>query len=153
MEIRIAGDGDVPTIAELNTRLYREDAGSRDPFTDIEAACEDALNYFTSFFKDDSTIAFLAAEEGSAAGYLVGRFSASGLRRLVSTAELESIYVRDEFRGRRVGTLLVDAFLGWAAEKGAGRAAVTTYFANEPARRFYGRFGFTSKTVTLDLAM
>jgi GNAT superfamily N-acetyltransferase len=151
MEIRIAGDA--AALAELNQLLYLEDAGTHDPFTDIEAALADAMNYFTGFLDDESTTAFLAVENGSVAGYLAGRFYAKSLRRKVSTAELESIYVRPEFRNRQVGALLVDSFFRWAAERGAGRAAVNAYFANESARRFYECFGFAPKNVTLDMAL
>jgi GNAT superfamily N-acetyltransferase len=153
MEIRPAGDADIGVVAELNQALYRTDAGSRDPFTDVEAACEDASNYFTTFLHDESTVVFLAVESGSVAGYLAGRFLDGGLRRTVATAELESMYVREEFRNRKTGTLLADSFFRWAAEKGAGRAAVTAYFANDSARRFYARFGFRSKTVGLDMVL
>jgi GNAT superfamily N-acetyltransferase len=151
MEIRIAGDA--TALAELNQLLYLEDAGTHDPFTDIEAARDDAMNYFTAFLAEESTTAFLAVEDGKVAGYLAGRVFGRSLRRKVSTAELESIYVRIEFRNRRVGTLLVDSFFHWAEERGAERAAVTAYFANESARRFYRRFGFESKSVTLDMAL
>jgi GNAT superfamily N-acetyltransferase len=151
MEIRIARDA--VALAELNRLLYLEDAGTHDPFTDIDAALADATDYFTGFLDDESTEAFLAVENGSVAGYLAGRFYPRSLRRKVSTAELESIYVRTEFRNRQVGTLLIDSFFHWAAERGAGRAAVSAYFANESARRFYERFGFASKSVTLDLAL
>jgi GNAT superfamily N-acetyltransferase len=151
MEIRIAGEA--TSLAELNSLLYREDAGTYDPFADIEAACMDAMNYFTGFLEDDSTTAFLAVENGTVAGYLAARFQARTLRQKVSTATLESIYVRREFRNRQVGTLLVDSFLRWAAERCAERAAVTAFFANESARRFYARFGFAPKVVTLDMAL
>jgi GNAT superfamily N-acetyltransferase len=151
MEIRIAGEA--TALAELNQLLYLEDAGTHDPFTDVDAARADAMNYFTGFLDDESTTAFLAMENGSAVGYLSGRFHAKGLRRTVSTAELEGIYVRPEFRNRQVGTLLVDSFFRWAAERGAGRAAVSAYFENESARRFYERFGFAPKNVTLDMAL
>jgi GNAT superfamily N-acetyltransferase len=151
MEIRVARNA--TALAELNQLLYLEDAGSRDPFIDIEAACEGAMNYFAGFLADESTTAFLAVENESVAGYLGARFFERSLRRKVPTAELESIYVRAEFRNRRAGTLLVDSFFRWAEERGAERAAVTAYFANESARRFYERFGFESKSVTLDMAL
>jgi GNAT superfamily N-acetyltransferase len=153
MEIRTAGGADAAIVAELNRALYRTDAASRDSFTDVEAACEDALDYFTTFLASESTITFLAVEDGSVVGYLAGRCSSGRVRRRVPTAELESVYVREEFRNRKTGTLLVDSFVGWAAKRGAGCATVTAYFANDSARRFYARFGFASKSVTLDMAL
>src|SRR5580704_14040330 len=43
------------------------------------------------------------------------------------------------------------AFLARAVDKGAQRATVTAYAANDGARRFYARHGFAVRTVTLDL--
>ena len=45
----------------------------------------------------------------------------------------------------------MQAFLAWAAEKGADRATVTAYAANDGAQRFYARHGFALKSVILDL--
>jgi GNAT superfamily N-acetyltransferase len=153
MEIRIATKADVAVTAELNQLLYKEDAAVRDPFADIEAACADAVPYFETFIGGESTDVFLAEENGTVAGYLGARYSAGNLRRPASTAELEAMYVRESFRGRQVGGLLITAFFGWAKEKGAGRAAVSAFHANESARRLYERFGFASKSVTLDMPL
>jgi ribosomal protein S18 acetylase RimI-like enzyme len=153
MGIRIATKADIAVTAELNQLLYKEDAATRDPFADIEAACGDAVTYFETFIGGESTDVFLAEENGVVAGYLGARYSPGNLRRPVSTADLESIYVRESCRGRQIGALLIDAFFSWAKEKGAGRASVTAFYANESARRLYERHGFTSKSVTLDLAL
>jgi GNAT superfamily N-acetyltransferase len=153
MEIRTAGDADVDVVAELIHALFRTDAGSRDPFTDVEAAGKDAPRYFAGFLQESSTVSLLAVEDGVVAGYLLGRFTEKLLIRKVSSAELVSLFVREEFRDQKVGTRLVDSFLRWAKEKGAGRASVSAYFANDSARRFYERAGFTPKSVLLDVAL
>jgi GNAT superfamily N-acetyltransferase len=153
MEIRIATKADVETVAELNRLLFREDAGSRDPFIDIEAASGEATSYFEEFISGESTTVFLAEKGKTTVGYLGGRYSALSRLRPMSTAELEGMYVRESFRGQQAGSLLIEAFFGWAKKKGAGRARVSAYFNNESARRLYERFGFTSKSVTLDMPL
>ena len=50
-----------------------------------------------------------------------------------------------------LGGQLIRAFLVWAAERGAQRATVTAYAANDGARRLYARHGFAVRSVTLDL--
>jgi GNAT superfamily N-acetyltransferase len=64
-------------------------------------------------------------------------------------AVLESIRVLPEARGRGVGSRLVEAFFAWATQRGAVRAGVTAYTANEGAQRFYARHGFVPASVTL----
>jgi GNAT superfamily N-acetyltransferase len=44
---------------------------------------------------------------------------------------------------------LVEHFFGWARERGAQRAGVTAFAANEAAQRFYVRHGFVPMSVTL----
>jgi GNAT superfamily N-acetyltransferase len=53
----------------------------------------------------------------------------------IRVAELESIHVYPQHRGRGIGEQMVNAFLAWAAGKGAHRASVTAYAANEGAQR------------------
>lgn len=47
------------------------------------------------------------------------------------------------------GARLVEAFLAWAAEQGAGHTEVTAYTDNTDALRFYARRGFAPRLVTL----
>jgi GNAT superfamily N-acetyltransferase len=71
------------------------------------------------------------------------------LRPGTRVAVLESMRVVPEARGRGVGGRLVAAFFDWAKERGAVRASVTAYTANEGAQRFYARHGFVPASVTL----
>jgi ribosomal protein S18 acetylase RimI-like enzyme len=153
MEIRRATRSDIPAVSELNKKLFRDDAGRRDPFMDLDAADAVSIDYFEKFHEDDSTVMFLAESGGEIAGYLAARHAKASLLIPVDTAELESIYVHEKFRGVGIGTSLVDSFLEWARVSGAGRAKVTAYFTNESARRFYERHGFASKSVTLDMVV
>jgi GNAT superfamily N-acetyltransferase len=70
--------------------------------------------------------------------------------RLVSTAELESMFVVDDARDAAVGTGLVHAFTSWATARNAGRMVVTAYAENHSAVRFYRRLGFAPRKITLD---
>lgn len=153
MEIRRGTRNDIPIVSELNKKLFRADAARRDPFIDLDAADAVSLEYFEKFLADESTVVFLAETGGEVAGYLAGRHQKPSLLIKAATAELESIYVHEKFRGSGVGTSLVESFLRWAKENGAGRAKVEAYFANESARRFYERHGFASKSLTLDMVV
>ena len=68
-------------------------------------------------------------------------------------AELESMYVREAYRGQGVGQQLVQKFLEWARERGVERVSVTAYVANERAVAFYEKLGFTAKSLTLELGL
>ena len=58
-------------------------------------------------------------------------------------AELLSIVVDHRWRGRHVGTLLVDAFLQELGRRGVGQAQVVVGADNAPAVALYRQAGFT----------
>jgi len=152
VRIRTAGPEDVPGIVELSGSLFREDAGSRDPTMNLDWAAQEGRGYFEDLLADGAAACWMAerAPGGSAVGYLAGRLSEADSLRTVRVAALESMYVRPEARGLGVGARLVEGFLSWARKRGASRASVTAYAANEGAVRFYEREGFSPKNLTLD---
>jgi GNAT superfamily N-acetyltransferase len=96
-------------------------------------------------------LVLLARDGTEVAGHLVGRLKGPGSVHPIRAADLESIHVYAAHRNRGIGDKLMTAFLAWATEKGAQRATVTAYAANDGARRFYARHRFAVRTVTLDL--
>jgi GNAT superfamily N-acetyltransferase len=112
--IRRAGLGDVAGIAKLSSALFREDAGQRDPFTNLNWPEEEGWGYFAGLVAGDRSLCLLAEFAGETVGYLAGRVGERTTLRPVEVAELESMYVLEEYRGQAVGARLVDEFLGWA---------------------------------------
>ena len=135
----------------MSSALFREDAGQRDPFVrSLGWPEEEGLGYFAGLVGGDEAICLLAVSAGEVVGYLAGRVGERTTLRLVEVAELESMYVLEGYRGQGVGARLVDEFLGWAGSRGAERASVVAYAANERAIRFYRRAGFSPRSVTLE---
>jgi [ribosomal protein S18]-alanine N-acetyltransferase len=58
-------------------------------------------------------------------------------------AELESIAVDPPYRGRGVAQALLNATIARLRSRGAGALRLMVSTKNEPALRFYERFGFT----------
>jgi GNAT superfamily N-acetyltransferase len=57
-------------------------------------------------------------------------------------AEIESVHVHPEHRGRGIGTLLMGAAIEMARELGCYRVQLTSNQARTQAHRFYERLGF-----------
>jgi ribosomal-protein-alanine N-acetyltransferase len=55
---------------------------------------------------------------------------------------INNLAVRDDFRGRGVGTALLEHVIGDGASRGAERATLEVRRSNAPARRLYERLGF-----------
>ena len=154
MTIRIstATTDDLPEIVASVDALFATDAGAHNAAaTNLRWASENGIAYYTSLLADSDNLVLLARDDNEVAGHLVGRISGPGSVHPIRVADLESVHVYPAHRSRGVGEQLVTAFLAWAAEKGAQRATVTAYAANDGARRFYARHGFAVRSVTLDL--
>ena len=128
LEIRVATPADIPAIVALNDALFQEDSGQRDPFVDVDWAKQHGVEYFTPRIAGERCTCFVATAE-EVVGYLAGYIYGPNDLRPVVSAELESIFVRPQWRDRLVGMRLVDTFLAWASLQGARRVSVTAHAA------------------------
>jgi GNAT superfamily N-acetyltransferase len=148
--IRTAGRRDLDDVVALSVALFAEDAGQRDPHTDLEWPRREGHEYFGGLLTGPTTRCWLAEVDGDVAGALIGRISRESTVRPVRVAELESMYVRPEYRSAGVGAALVAEFFEWARGRGAKLAAVTAYADNDRALAFYARNGFAARSVQLE---
>jgi ribosomal protein S18 acetylase RimI-like enzyme len=151
--IRRAVEEDVSVIVEFNYALFQEDARQRDPFMNLNWPREEGHEYFSKLLKSEKSLGLLAEVDGQVVGYLIGYMMRSSTLRPVRLAELESMYVREEYRSRGIGQQLVERFLEWARGQGGERVSVTAYAANERAIAFYRKLGFAPKSLTLELGL
>ncbi len=150
-KIGTAGSRDIGALVRLRSALFAEDAGSRDPFTDVGWPGVHGWDHFRSLISQNDACCFLARSGRAPVGYLAGYVGEPTEIRPVRIAELQSMYVEAGCRGRRVGSALVDAFLAWANDRMAGRVSVTAYASNSAALRFSTRVGFRRKSTTLEM--
>jgi GNAT superfamily N-acetyltransferase len=148
--VRVAGPADLDELIELSAGLFTEDAGQRDPYTDQGWPRREGRGYFAGIIDNGRARCWVAEVDGVVAGNLVGRINRESSVRPVRVAELESMFVRAEYRGGGVGAALVAEFFGWAKRAGAERALVTAYAENDRALAFYVRRGFLPKNVSLE---
>lgn len=148
--LRTAEHFDLRTVVELNHRLFQEDAGQRDPYTNANWAREEGIEYFRDYLDADTSKVLVAEMDGRIVGYLVGYVRGPSSLRPIRSAALESMYVFSEVRSQGVGQQLVEAFLTWCEERGAERVSVTAYASNDGAIRFYERLGFRPKELSLE---
>ncbi|HXM72752.1 MAG TPA: GNAT family N-acetyltransferase [Candidatus Dormibacteraeota bacterium] len=80
---------------------------------------------------------FLAEVEGEAAG-MVG----AGPGEFSSSVALTSLWVDPRFRNQGVGSALVEAVVGWAADQGFSQVLLWVTEVNRNAERLYVHHGF-----------
>lgn len=150
-EVVAAESGDVGALVRLSSALFREDAGIRDPYTDVGWPREHGRDRFLSLVSHKDALCLLAKSGRAPVGYLSGYVGEPTTVRPVKVAELQSMYVQASDRGRGVGSALLAEFLPWAGYRAVERVAVTAYASNGDALRFYARRGFRPMSITLEM--
>jgi ribosomal-protein-alanine N-acetyltransferase len=80
----------------------------------------------------------VAEAEGEVVGYVVVR--RESVRR--ARAELPTFAVREDMRGRGIGSALLGQALEYLGQSGVRRVALQVSVQNQAAQRLYQRFGF-----------
>lgn len=138
MRIREAQLGDAPVIAEYNTRLARETEGRELPAAMLLAGVRALL-------EDPSKgLYFVAEEAGQVVGQVMITFEWSDWRNGMFWW-LQSVYVREEFRGQGVFRDLFEHVRQLAGQQ-AGVCGLRLYVEreNERAKAVYERQGMTN---------
>jgi GNAT superfamily N-acetyltransferase len=137
--IRPAVEADTETISAAVEALLVELGGRRPPRPELEAEVATTL-------ADPGIGALLVAEAG---GEIVGLLSASWQRALHVPgryATIQDLWVRQDWRSRRIGAELVAALAGLAAELGVARIEVglprESFDAIVATEAFYRANGF-----------
>ena len=148
--VRRAGAADIDALLTISSGLWAEDAGTHDPeVMNTDWPQQHGRASFEALVDDPNRVGLLAEVGGDLAGGLMGALPELTPFVRLREARLTSLWVVPHHRGAGVGGQLVDAFLGWARERGAPYAVVTAFAANPGAIRVYERHGFGSHTVTL----
>lgn len=151
--IRKAKPEELKVIQDLNYKLFLFDYG-RDPELNIKWPYEKAgEDYFRKMIAGEIGICFVAELEGKVIGYLAGcRKLETPSYRPVKRAELENIFVLEEYRGTGAGTKLANEFINWSRSKGCTHIFVVPYAENKGAIDFYQKVGFKPYALELEIS-
>ncbi|CAN5697221.1 GNAT family N-acetyltransferase [soil metagenome] len=141
MIVREAGPGDLDAVVALQ----REDV--------IREVHEDdvPVSAYRGAFDEITADAHQQLLVGELDGEVVATAQVTWVRRLTYVGGemgiVESVRVRTDLRGRRLGEQLMRHVLDLARERGAARVELTTNAQRDAARRFYERLGFVASHV------
>lgn len=99
-------------------------------------------HYFTQRIIDEQGLIFIAILDHKAVGYICGYLLNHTARTEPFIAEIENIYVDEEYRKQSIGDKLLQKFTARAKQLGAQRLKVGALAKNEAARNFYIKQGF-----------
>jgi ribosomal protein S18 acetylase RimI-like enzyme len=135
-------------LQEHHVRITPE-LGPQTPKRELADAWRVRRSKYARWIRDPETFFILAEEDGEPVGYAfvtVGPPYASWASG-DSIAELETLSVLPEQRGRGIGTKLIEAAWSRLAERGVEDMAITTTRTNVDAQRLYEREGFNQSFV------
>ena len=152
------GVDDVDALRELWLELHHHHARvgpQSGAFTDDETSWRVRSASYREWLADPRSFLLLARRGDQLAGYALVRVMESGPDLRDSwrvpdvVAELETLLVTDEFRGRRLGTRLLDAVDAELERLGIDELIVGLIPGNEGAQRLYERRGFKPRWLQL----
>ena len=149
--IRKANINDLEDVLELSNGLTLADLPF-DKKVDIKwAHTKKGKKYYTEKIKGISGVCFVVELDTKIVGYLTASEKQVPSYRLVRVAEIENIFVIEEYRSKGLGKKLVAEFINWAKQLKVDKVAVNVFALNEKATVFYKREGFIPQDLTLEM--
>jgi ribosomal protein S18 acetylase RimI-like enzyme len=108
---------------------------------------------FAAIDADSNQLLLVGELAGSIVAMLQLTFIPGLSRRGAWRAEIESVRVARDLRGRGIGEWLIRQALQFARERGCGLAQLTSDKRRTEAQRFYGRLGFSASHEGFKLAL
>jgi ribosomal protein S18 acetylase RimI-like enzyme len=140
-EIRRATFDDIHAIQELNLKLFEKEYKEFDPALDLNwTFSQKGIKYFKR--KIRASFVAVAESDNKIVGYICGGKTKEPFIASEKIAEIDDIYVLDEYRKGGIGTKLITLFLEWCQKNGYKQIQVAAYIKNAPAIDLYKRFGF-----------
>lgn len=154
VKIRFATIKDFKTVQSLNLSLFKKEYKEYDktlntgwPFS------RKGKQYYKRRLSGEGC-ALIASIDGTPIGYLLGSIiKVDSYQKKSVYAELENMFVVDQYRNMKVGTGLIKVFLKWCKSKKVKRVKVKASAHNLSGLQFYrkNRFGDYNLVLEKDL--
>lgn len=140
MKIRIAGIDDAKATLAFLTKFRREDLNTVLRHDGIPSL--DSQSDFIANLDRNKGVMILAETDDGIVGSLTAE--RKGHPQLSHSCEF-GIGILDSYRGKGIGTQMIDRMFDWAIEFGITRIELSVFDNNEEAIRLYKRIGFVDE--------
>lgn len=148
VNIRKATINDLESIKKLNKKLFELEYDNFDDSLNIEwPLSENGTDYYKDAINNSYSI--IAEIEGQVIGYLIGSINTELDYNTTKQAELDNMYVEEEYRKLGIGKLLFNNFKEECKRNSINELKVTASYKNKNAINFYIKNGFEEADLTL----
>ena len=127
----------IKMVEEINRKMVNEGV---EPYTNLENGFEE--DYLDSFYENKDNIIFVAEHNNKVIGFLsVNNYKEDGY------IYLDDYYIREEYRGKGIGSELMNMAISYAKEDHVDRIMTHVESANKSSIDFYKNRGFQTEEV------
>lgn len=146
MKIRKATMKDIDQIVELSKELcvdherYSKYYALRKNKKEVKRLHK---KYFGENIRKRTSIFLVVEDNTKLVGYAMGKIAKDPpIMRIVNHGELAEIYVQSRYRGKRLGSKLIQEILKWFKKRKLKRVVVLVDAKNKIAKKAYKKLGF-----------
>lgn len=151
---RRANLDDLPSIINLSSNLMEYDIQFDDSMDVNWPKSKSALLFYQEKLASDESVIFVAVYKEEIIACLIGGLvEPLCYRKVKILAELEEIFVKENFRSGKIGAKLMDKFFSWCRNKKAERIQVRVSAGNSRAISLYKKIGFKDHDVVLEMGL
>lgn len=148
IEIKKADITYLKDIQDLNNQLFELEYNKFDPALKVGWTFEkNGEKYFNNMLNNE--IVYIALDKDKVVGYLAGSINIQGSYVTKSLAEIDNMFVLEQYRKYGIGTKLINEFKGYCSQNKIEELKVTASAKNKNAIEFYTRNGFNEFEITL----
>ena len=149
--IRKATIEDLKTIQDLYSGLHDFEALFTDEFDKNWSYSEKGKKLFEKRLKGYKSIIFIAEEDDKPVGFALTHVFREIVRYRAEIAKLEYLFIKEEVRGKGVGSMLVSETKKILKKKKIPRLKVVAMTNNSNAISFYKKHGFSDFASILEM--
>ncbi len=146
MTITLCGPDHAPLIAAIGRETYKDTYQHLTSHEVMVSYLEDSFSVdgIRNGLADPESLTFLITEEGNSAAFLKINFAPSQTDfNLEDSMELQRIYVRNEYKKRGYGKILIEKAVSEARKRACSSIWLSVWQKNLEAIQFYEKMGFS----------
>lgn len=153
MDYRIANEGDFPELAKMRWSFKLEDKDVKDNDYKEDEFYRECIDFFSKGFRDGTWTHWIAINEDT----IVSVISVHHIRKIPKPNRyidefgyVTNVYTIPEYRGKKIGSKLMDCVKEWAIEKDF---EIMIVWPNSRAIKFYQRKEFNTENDVMELVI